>query len=114
MYAIFTNIYPIKSVNDSQCRYIFRHHGLHLGICRVPWYLPLPGDARVWWGSWTYYFDPAEAAASGFSAINWYKLGPGKDAWWHEGGTRMGESVMRNMSEDSGQVMNIMNHVAYI
>jgi len=34
---------------------------------------------RVWWGSWTYYFDPTEAAEKG--SINWYKSGPGKDAW---------------------------------
>eukprot|EP00435_Cladocopium_sp_Y103_P064941 s70_g26.t1 len=41
---------------------------------------------RVWWGSWTYYFDPAEAAASG-SRINWYKLGPGKGFEWHREAT---------------------------
>lgn len=34
---------------------------------------------RVWWGSWTYYFDPLEAEKTG--SINWYKLGPGKAAW---------------------------------
>lgn len=41
---------------------------------------------RVWWGSWTYYFDPAEAAESG-SRINWYKLGPGKGFEWHRAAT---------------------------
>ncbi|CAJ1343307.1 unnamed protein product [Effrenium voratum] len=35
---------------------------------------------RVWWGSWTYYFEPSEAAATG--TINWYKLGPGKGFEW--------------------------------
>lgn len=47
---------------------------------------------RVWWGSWTYYFDPAEAAASGFSAINWYKLGPGKGFEWHREATDCDEA----------------------
>lgn len=54
---------------------------LYLGFVSQDLQPCIPG-LRVWWGSWTYYFDPAEAAESG-SRINWYKLGPGKDAWWH-------------------------------
>lgn len=40
---------------------------------------------KVWWGSWTYYFDPTEAAEKG--SINWYKSGPGKGFEWHREAT---------------------------
>lgn len=47
---------------------------------------------RVWWGSWTYYFDPAEAAVTG--TINWYKLGPGKGFEWYRDTTEVEEEEL--------------------
>mmetsp|Transcript_60648 Transcript_60648/g.144536 ORF Transcript_60648/g.144536 Transcript_60648/m.144536 type:complete len:333 (-) Transcript_60648:165-1163(-) len=35
----------------------------------------------VWWGSWTYYFDPEETQRTG--VIHWRKDGPGKGFEWH-------------------------------
>mmetsp|Transcript_3523 Transcript_3523/g.6214 ORF Transcript_3523/g.6214 Transcript_3523/m.6214 type:complete len:315 (+) Transcript_3523:45-989(+) len=35
---------------------------------------------KVWWGSWTYFFDPEETSRTG--VINWQKQGPGKGFEW--------------------------------